>query len=774
MKLFRRRADAEGIDGADVCLVLEGTYPFVAGGVSSWVNQIIKQMPDVSFSILHISPTSGFYKGHAYELPDNVLGVQEVYLHEAVSLSGSFDAIFKRKSVATFARFLEQVRSEDTSGFEKLVAAFQTPAVREANSASLLVHRLNWPGLVEGFRAEATDESFLNYFWNAYYAHQPLVNVLTARMPRARVYHTISTGYAGVLAAAASVHHRRPLLLTEHGIYTKERRIEIHAAEWIKDRVHEDLVVESEAPFFRRFWNRHFQTMSRICYEQSDEIFTLYTGNVREQIKDGAEPKKIRIIPNGISLSRFAEPAERFENRPKNKRFTIGFVGRVCPIKDVRTFVAAMRVVKDKVPDVLVRILGPMEEDPEYADECKRLAKALDLEDNVRFEGRVAVHEEMPKLDVLVLTSISEAQPLVILEGGAVGLPMVATDVGSCQELLNGRTPEDRALGVGGLITPIASPGETGRAVLELWADEGMRLQMGKSLQERVRRFYDQQDMICAYRDIYQAHTQAELPMRERCGTVEGQIFDEAVGEVASEIAADEVNARAADTARYEAMRELEQLVLESVFARAAAAKPVEGEPGTRPSAEASPAFDQVRRAEQYYCDDLAALDRERRAAFDSVRFAEQLDVEARRYGADLAIDVCRRMEQEFCEAWSPALDQERGLRAGPPEADELDASLESMRERIEGDRLDVDELLRFEESLANGSVAELVDEARELALDAAPSLLAEPFGGDSDELFHDEDFELVDELFDSFDAVDVFDTGELDGEHSDGAGGAD
>ncbi|MFQ5507291.1 MAG: GT4 family glycosyltransferase PelF, partial [Planctomycetota bacterium] len=119
------------------------------------------------------------------------------------------------------------------------------------------------------------------------------------------------------------------------------------------------------------------------------------------------------------------------------------------------------------------------------------------------FEGRVAIDKELPTLDLVILTSISEAQPLVGLEAGAAGLPVITTDVGCCDELLNGRTPEDRALGPGGLITPIASPGETAKAVMQLYEDEGLRKKMGKNLMERVKAYYDQGDMVGSYRDVY-------------------------------------------------------------------------------------------------------------------------------------------------------------------------------------------------------------------------------------------------------------------------------
>ena len=65
------------------------------------------------------------------------------------------------------------------------------------------------------------------------------------------------------------------------------------------------------------------------------------------------------------------------------------------------------------------------------------------------------------QLDVVVLTSLSEGQPLVILEAYAAGLPVVATYVGACRELIEGGDEADRALGPSGIVTRVANPAET-------------------------------------------------------------------------------------------------------------------------------------------------------------------------------------------------------------------------------------------------------------------------------------------------------------------------
>ena len=496
---------------ADICLILEGTYPFVSGGVSSWVHHLATNLPDLTFTILHISPKRGYYtKGPVYEMPSNILALREVPLHEYV-ISAKGRPTDVRSKVQRFRALVHDMQEQRSGSFAAFLHSLQAEGNEGFSSFDLLQTQESWDVLVESYRAEACEESFLNFFWTWRYAYLPLFNLLSAKIPKARVYHTISTGYAGLLAAGAKERYDRPMLLTEHGIYTKERRIEINRSDWIQDWDSGELVAERNAPFFRRYWTRQFQMMSTITYEYANEILTLYTGNVREEIKDGADPRKIRIIPNGIDLDRFGEAAKEHDARKENDRFTVCFVGRVCPIKDVMTFISAMRLVADKVPDVRVRIMGPWAEDPEYAEMCMRHSRQLELENNLAFEGKVNVLDELPDVDVLCLTSISEAQPLVLLEAGAVGIPCVATDVGSCAELLHGRKPEDRQLGAGGIVTPMASAGSTARAVLELYDKPELRKKMRDAMRRRVTRFYDQRDMVVAYEELYRRYRDMEV-----------------------------------------------------------------------------------------------------------------------------------------------------------------------------------------------------------------------------------------------------------------------
>ena len=121
----------------------------------------------------------------------------------------------------------------------------------------------------------------------------------------------------------------------------------------------------------------------------------------------------------------------------------------MVPIKDLITFIRACDEALRSV-ELDVRVIGPMDEDGGYASRCRDLVARLGRTDQIRFLGPMPPAKIYPDLDVVVLTSFSEGQPLVILEAYACGVPVIATDVGACREMVEGRTPADRAIGPAG------------------------------------------------------------------------------------------------------------------------------------------------------------------------------------------------------------------------------------------------------------------------------------------------------------------------------------
>jgi glycosyltransferase involved in cell wall biosynthesis len=138
------------------------------------------------------------------------------------------------------------------------------------------------------------------------------------------------------------------------------------------------------------------------------------------------------VIPNGIDVARYSSV-----QRIKKQGFHIGLVGRVVPIKDIKTFISCCKVISQHIPEALFYCIGPTDEDPDYYEDCMKLVKSLRIEDRFFFTGRQNVLEYYAYLDVMLLTSIREAQPLVILEAWSAGVPVVATKVGNVAEMLD-------------------------------------------------------------------------------------------------------------------------------------------------------------------------------------------------------------------------------------------------------------------------------------------------------------------------------------------------
>ena len=169
----------------------------------------------------------------------------------------------------------------------------------------------------------------------------------------------------------------------------------------------------------------------------------------------------------------------------------------------ISTLLRAASSVCEKVPEAEFLLAGPYGEDPVYYEECRKICNLLNIEKKVHFMGMQKVMEVLPKMDVIVLTSISEGLPLVILEGMASGIPIVATDVGACRELIFGRTPKDRMLGRAGRITKILSPAETSNALVQLLKSPESMRNAAEAGYQRTVQFYSMELMIPSYRDLY-------------------------------------------------------------------------------------------------------------------------------------------------------------------------------------------------------------------------------------------------------------------------------
>ena len=461
-----------------ICLILEGSYPFINGGVSTWMHQYITEMPEHEFVLWVIGAKASDKDHFVYKLPPNVVEVEQVFLDEALRVkpSGKFKHKFTEKEQEALRRLI----SSDKPDWSLLFDMYQ---VRRINPMSYLKSQSFLEFLTESCQRDFPFGAFSDTFHSVRSRLLPVLHLMGSKIPEADCYHSICTGYGGLLASMAAHIKKKPLLLTEHGIYTREREEEIIRAKWV-------------AKAFKGQWIKFFYMLSDLIYEKAFRVTSLFTRAMYTQIDMGCDPSKCRVIENGISY-------ERLCNIPLKKEdgiVDIGAVVRLAPIKDIKTMIYAFFELCARKDNVRLHIMGGVD-DQDYADECYALVKQLGLEEKIIFTGRVNIIEYFEKLDFTLLTSISEGQPLSVLESFAARRPAVTTDVGCCSELLNGK-PGD-TFGKAGYFVPPMQREKLADAMEILCESRELRLKMGEIGQKRTYEHFRYEIMLTKYRNLY-------------------------------------------------------------------------------------------------------------------------------------------------------------------------------------------------------------------------------------------------------------------------------
>ncbi|MCD7825405.1 MAG: GT4 family glycosyltransferase PelF [Clostridiaceae bacterium] len=464
-----------------VCIVVEGCYPYVVGGVSSWVHSLILQFPNVEFSILTIAADRSLRGKFVYEIPENVSEIREIYVQDV-------DWTGPQKRRKPF-----RLRKKDFQALNSLI----------------LNEQIDWNGIFEFFSsvsfsvndllmgkdfllmAEALykksyeNVTFSDFLWSLRSMYLPLFLCLKTPLPKADLYHCVATGYAGVIGSMAKVLNHAALLISEHGIYSREREEDIIKATWVQG-------------VYKNIWIEHFKKMSTCSYQQANQVTSLFESARALQIELGCPAEKTLVTPNGIDPSRFADIPGKQDG--DEKYFNIGAVLRIAPIKDVKTLINAFYYAKQREPSLKLWIMGPWEEGDAYAQEVFSLVETLQPEDLI-FTGRINVTEYLGRMDATILSSISEGQPLTILEGFAAKCPAIATNVGNCEGLIYGEGGD--SLGSAGIVVDTMSVAGLSDAMVKLARNPEQAKQMGEIGYRRLMEKYQLSQMKATYRSLY-------------------------------------------------------------------------------------------------------------------------------------------------------------------------------------------------------------------------------------------------------------------------------
>ncbi|EGX56427.1 glycosyltransferase [Streptomyces zinciresistens K42] len=477
-------------DAARVTLLTEGTYPHSHGGVSVWCDQLVTGMPDIEFDVIAVTGTGR--EPLVWDLPGHVRGVLPVPLWGAAPDGRPPRGRSGRQLADAYERFLTAlVDPAAEAGFApalytlaaQAAAGRLSPFLRDDRAIAVLTAVWNRPGL-----AVREARPSLHDALTATALLEHALRPLAAPPPRSGVAHAVSGGLAVLPGLVARERHGVPLLLTEHGVYLRERYLGHRTATY---RWPVKAVVLG---FFR------------LLAEESYRRAALITpGNRYNRLweeQGGADPAAIRTVYNGVDPAAFP-PAGPEPDTP-----TLSWAGRVDPIKDLETLIRAFALVRDRLPQARLRLFGGTPRGGEtYRERCEALAAALGHGDAVRFEGRVDdIKDAYAAGSVVMLSSISEGFPFTLIEAMSCGRATVSTDVGGVRE----------AVGDTGLVVPPRDPAAMAAAALELLGDPARRGAMGEAARLRVIEQFTLRQTIDTFRAVYRelAAGRTEPPAR--------------------------------------------------------------------------------------------------------------------------------------------------------------------------------------------------------------------------------------------------------------------
>jgi glycosyltransferase involved in cell wall biosynthesis len=200
---------------------------------------------------------------------------------------------------------------------------------------------------------------------------------------------------------------------------------------------------------------------------------------------DGVRPRKVTRIWNGIDVDDFSFTG------PIDTPAAIA-VARLSAEKDFPTLLNAISIAIATVPNLTLKIIG---DGPERGRlEC--LATSLNLNSHVQFLGeRTDVPTLLAQSGFFVTSSLTEGISLTLLEAMAVGLPVIATQVGGNSEIVDApRT---------GRLVPAANPAALAAAIVEMCRVPGEWRSMGIAGRERVEEHFELRRMINDYESLY-------------------------------------------------------------------------------------------------------------------------------------------------------------------------------------------------------------------------------------------------------------------------------
>lgn len=307
--------------------------------------------------------------------------------------------------------------------------------------------------------------------WPSYLS--TLANIRQLRLEMKRLAPDLIHAQVAGEYAAAAAGTGLPWVLTLHGI----RFLEVDLWPDFKSRFYRGWFIKQE----ERWAVRRAKHVISI----SPFIQSTFNGQIRGRVYDIENP-----IDNAF-----------FNVVPHRKPGQLLFIGRLIPRKGVHTLLQAFAQLHQQMPQARLRIAGGSNfsnEPGHYPHQLKQFIAENGLQNAVIFLGeldKTALLKEYAHCSALVLSSVVETAPMVIMEAMAAGQPVVSTDVGGARYLVEH--------GQSGLIVPTDNPLALGEALYQVLSDEATLETMGHRAREIARQRFHAQVVAARTREIY-------------------------------------------------------------------------------------------------------------------------------------------------------------------------------------------------------------------------------------------------------------------------------
>ncbi len=481
-----------------VLMILEGTYPFNGGGVSTWADMLCNEIKNAEFTLYSIN--ANFELKSKYKLSTNVVDVIQVPLwsplepHEMLNYGKPYYEFAERKEIENdylildiflpiFERFITSIYTEtrnkvdfDTTFFE-MWKFFQKNDYKKTMKSSIIWN--SFCHIVSEVIENDNDEDVTLYDLTVgmRWLYRFLIP-LSIDVPKADISHLTISGFPVIPALILKYKYGTPIIATEHGVFIRERLLAINSSEY--------------SNFLKKFLIKLSECVTELVYYKADLILSVNKFNISWEKLYGANPNKIEVIYNGIDH-------ELFKPNPKPEHLigipTVVAAARIYELKDIITMIKSCAIVKMEIPNIQYLVYGDSKAVPEYTLECENLIYELGLKDNFILAG----FHDKPNLifsegDISILTSISEGFPYTILESMSCGIPVVATDVGGVSEALDENC---------GFICKPKDYVDIGNKVIELLRNDELRIQMGRYARNKILTSFTIEKFISEYENAY-------------------------------------------------------------------------------------------------------------------------------------------------------------------------------------------------------------------------------------------------------------------------------